>query len=58
MCKTFATAVNLFGLIYALNVNYPQELKYTFEKIQKYLLFLTPSAQQESGPSKKVLMFK
>lgn len=36
----FYGCVMLFGLIYTLNLNYPQKLKYTFEFIQKVLMNL------------------
>uniref|UniRef100_A0A667YIZ5 Uncharacterized protein n=1 Tax=Myripristis murdjan TaxID=586833 RepID=A0A667YIZ5_9TELE len=35
----FAAAM-LFGLLYALNLNYPAELKYTFEVLQKIVMKL------------------
>ena len=35
----FATAM-LFGLIYALNLSYPQKLKCTFEVLQKIIMEL------------------
>ncbi|KAK3567575.1 hypothetical protein QTP86_020020 [Hemibagrus guttatus] len=42
----------LFGLIYALNMSYPKEIKYTFKTIQKLLIGLTLNALQESSSSK------
>ncbi|XP_070406382.1 uncharacterized protein [Nothobranchius furzeri] len=47
-----ATAV-LFGLIYALNLNYPPSLKYTFEVLQKLVMEL-----EGSTLSKKVQLLK
>ncbi|KAI7812987.1 hypothetical protein IRJ41_013223 [Triplophysa rosa] len=49
----------LFGLIYALNMNYPKELKYTFEMIQKVFIGLDPqcSARVQSFKN-KLLMTK
>nr|XP_054592781.1 sterile alpha motif domain-containing protein 3-like [Nothobranchius furzeri] len=44
----------LFGLIYALNMDYPKELKYTFETIQKVFMCLDPkcSARVQSFKNK------
>ncbi len=44
----------LFGLLYALNMEYPKELKYTFEVIQKVFMDLggTCSARVQSLKSK------
>lgn len=49
----------LFGLIYALNISYPKELKYTFETIQKVFIGLDPqcSARVQSFKN-KLLKFK
>ncbi|KAI7793899.1 hypothetical protein IRJ41_005945 [Triplophysa rosa] len=49
----------LFGLIYALNMNYPKELKYTFEMIQRVFIGLDPqcSARVQSFKN-KLLMTK
>ncbi|XP_056625191.1 uncharacterized protein LOC130437716 [Triplophysa dalaica] len=49
----------LFGLIYALNMNCPKELKYTFEVIQKVFIGLDPqcSARVQSFKN-KLLMSK
>lgn len=32
----------LFGLIYALNLSYPSELKYTFDALQKIFMEIEP----------------
>ncbi|XP_056617412.1 uncharacterized protein LOC130432164 [Triplophysa dalaica] len=49
----------LFGLIYALNMNYPKELKYNFEIIQKVFIGLDPQCSARVPSFKnKLLMSK
>ncbi|XP_065115909.1 uncharacterized protein [Paramisgurnus dabryanus] len=48
--------VLLFGLIYCLNMNYPKELKYTFETIQKVFIGLDPQCSQRVQSFKNKVM--
>lgn len=52
----FAVAV-LFGFVYALNLNYPQELKYTFEALQKILMGLDESKLSNKVQVLNTLLF-
>uniref|UniRef100_A0A3Q1JRT8 Uncharacterized protein n=1 Tax=Anabas testudineus TaxID=64144 RepID=A0A3Q1JRT8_ANATE len=45
--------VMLFGLVYALNIDYPPDLKYTFEALQKIIM-----AMEGNRLSKKVQTLK
>ncbi|XP_073667526.1 uncharacterized protein [Paramisgurnus dabryanus] len=48
--------VLLFGLIYCLNMNYPKELKYTFETVQKVFIGLDPQCSQRVQSFKNKVM--
>ncbi|KAK9517351.1 hypothetical protein VZT92_025296 [Zoarces viviparus] len=48
----------LFGLIYALNLEYPQQLRYTFEFIQRVLLSLGPKSLKPKIQSLKNLLMQ
>ncbi|KAM9501348.1 uncharacterized protein Hap1MRO34_010249 [Clarias gariepinus] len=52
-----ATAM-LFGLMYVLNLNYPSELKYTFEVLQKVVMELEGNALSNKAQTLKNRLFQ
>ncbi|KAL6460119.1 hypothetical protein MHYP_G00174190 [Metynnis hypsauchen] len=52
-----ATAM-LFGLMYALNLNYPPELKYTFEVLQKVVMELEGTTLSKKAQALKNRLFQ
>lgn len=48
--------VMLLGLVYALNLSYPQELKYTFEVLQKIIMELDGNKLSNKGQVLKTLL--
>lgn len=61
LCKlgsiSFGCAV-LFGLIYTLNLSYPQELKFTFEFFQKVLMNLDGNRLSPKVQTLKIKMLQ
>ncbi|KAK9979866.1 hypothetical protein ABG768_013274, partial [Culter alburnus] len=50
--------VMLFGLIYALNLSYPQSLRFTFKFFQKVLMSLDGSKLSPKVQALKIKMFQ
>lgn len=46
----------LFGLLYALNIEFPRDLRYTFETVQHIFMELTPSCSQRVRSLKTKLL--
>ncbi|KAM6994532.1 uncharacterized protein LKV04_006891 [Tautogolabrus adspersus] len=51
----FAVAM-LFALVYALNLSYPSELRYTFEALQKIIMELDGSRLSRKAQALKTLL--